>query len=147
MVHLLLSLFLTLVRTALPAAADDATVTRVVDGDTLAIFLNGQSESVRLIGVDTPEVHDSDKLHRDAERTGQSATARHVLGQQASDFVKTLVRRSDQISLEYDQQRRDVHGRLLSLFPRAIAPTMTIACVGGSHGPITDSHPQRGTSI
>ncbi len=81
MVHLLLSVFLILVRTALPASADDATVTRVEDGDTLTILLNGQPESVRVIGVETPEVYDSDKFHRDAERTGQSATAIQVLGQ------------------------------------------------------------------
>ena len=53
-----------------PASAHDASGTRGVDGDRRAVILNGRPESVRLIGVETPELHDSDKLHRDAERTG-----------------------------------------------------------------------------
>ena len=35
--------------------ADNATVTRVVDGDTLVVDIGGREERVRLIGVDTPE--------------------------------------------------------------------------------------------
>ena len=46
-------------------AADPLTVKRVVDGDTL-VLSNG--EKVRLIGVDTPEYHSSNKLRKDAER-------------------------------------------------------------------------------
>src|ERR1700752_2398422 len=72
--------------------ADSALVSRVVDGDTLAILLNGHEEKVRLIGVDTPELHESQKLHRDAQRTGQDITTLQALGRQASDFVKSLVR-------------------------------------------------------
>jgi len=34
-----------------------STVTDVVDGDTVDINLNGTTETVRLLGVDTPEVH------------------------------------------------------------------------------------------
>jgi micrococcal nuclease len=36
-------------------AKDPATIVRVVDGDTLEVKLNDQTEKVRLIGVDTPE--------------------------------------------------------------------------------------------
>ncbi|MBC5793392.1 MAG: thermonuclease family protein [Nanohaloarchaea archaeon] len=32
-------------------------VSRVVDGDTVEVVLNGSKEDIRLIGVDTPEVH------------------------------------------------------------------------------------------
>jgi micrococcal nuclease len=42
-------------------------VKRVVEGDTL-FLTNG--ERVRLIGVGTPEVHESEKLYRDAKRSG-----------------------------------------------------------------------------
>lgn len=40
-------------------AHDQAPVVRVVDGDTLDVTLNGQSERVRLIGIDTPEVYNT----------------------------------------------------------------------------------------
>ncbi|HPN67467.1 MAG TPA: thermonuclease family protein [bacterium] len=36
-------------------------VTSVVDGDTIKIDHNGQIKSIRLIGIDTPELHDPRK--------------------------------------------------------------------------------------
>ena len=38
-----------------PDGAERATVERVVDGDTVVVDLDGESERLRLIGVDTPE--------------------------------------------------------------------------------------------
>ena len=53
-------------------------VTRVVDGDTIKVNFNGKEESLRLIGIDTPE-----SVHPDASR--------NVLeGRIASDYTKTL---------------------------------------------------------
>lgn len=36
-------------------------VTKVFDGDTIAVKIAGRSEEVRLIGIDTPETHDPRK--------------------------------------------------------------------------------------
>jgi hypothetical protein len=52
-------------------ARDLATVVKIVDGDTLDVTLNGRTERIRLIGVDTPEVYETEKLRRDVARTGQ----------------------------------------------------------------------------
>jgi micrococcal nuclease len=110
LVVLLLALF-----SALPAfAKDPATIVRVVDGDTLEVKLNGQKEKIRLIGVDTPEKFESDKLHRDAARTDQNEKTIRALGERASDFTKSLVKRGDTVQLEYDQQLRDKYQRLLA---------------------------------
>lgn len=38
-----------------PAGGQDAVVTRVVDGDTIDVTINGQPYSVRYIGMNTPE--------------------------------------------------------------------------------------------
>ena len=54
-------------------------VKRVVDGDTL-LLTNG--ERVRLIGADTPEVHESKKLHRDAQRTQTDIETIKALGKE-----------------------------------------------------------------
>jgi micrococcal nuclease len=86
-------------------------VKRVVDGDTL-LLKNGQR--VRLIGVDTPEVHTSKKLYRDAERSGKDVKTIRKLGKRASDFVKSLVKPGDKIVLKYDWQRIDKYGRILA---------------------------------
>jgi micrococcal nuclease len=95
-------------------ARDPATAVWVVDGDTLDVTLNGQTERVRLIGVDTPEKFESDKLRRDVQRTGQDEQTIKVLGQRASDFTKSVIRPGLQVQLEYDQQPRDRYKRLLA---------------------------------
>lgn len=85
-------------------------VSRVVDGDTLKL---SDGERVRLIGVDTPEVHYSDKLSRDAKKSGTDVAAIQAMGQKASDFTKNLVS-GKKVRLEFDAKRRDRYGRLLA---------------------------------
>lgn len=85
-------------------------VSRVVDGDTLKL---SDGERVRLIGVDTPEVHYSDKLLRDAKSSGKDVAAIQAMGQKASDFTKSLVS-GKKVRLEFDVKRRDRYGRLLA---------------------------------
>ncbi len=85
-------------------------VERVVDGDTLK--LSG-GDRVRLIGVDTPEVHYSDKLVRDARRSGKDVAEIQSMGKAASDFTKAIAA-GKKVSLEFDVKKRDRHGRLLA---------------------------------
>lgn len=90
------------------------TVTRVVDGDTIQVRLrNGPSQRVRLIGIDTPEVHESEKLERDARQTGRPKAEIQVLGRLASEFTKRHLDRKE-VELEPDVQTRDRYGRLLA---------------------------------
>src|SRR5205814_3546047 len=95
-------------------AKDPATIVRAVDGDTLEVSLSGHQEKVRLIGVDTPEVFESQKLHRDIARTHQDEATIKALGKRASEFTKSLVHAGDTVQLEYDQQARDKYHRLLA---------------------------------
>lgn len=113
-------------------ALDTVTVTRVVDGDTLEVMLDGRLERIRLIGVDTPEFYESDKLHRDAARTGRDEATIRALGKRASDFTKSLVHAGDRVQLEYDQQRRDRYKRLLAFvwLPNGQMLNEVIVCEG-----------------
>lgn len=73
--------------------------TRVVDGDTIVVDIEGKLEKVRLIGVDTPEtVHPSKPVE--------------YFGKEASDFTKRMVERKN-VRLEYDWQKRDKYSRVL----------------------------------
>ena len=49
----------------------DGTIIKVVDGDTIVVQVNGHAETVRLIGVDTPEAKDPRKP---VERFGKEAS-------------------------------------------------------------------------
>jgi micrococcal nuclease len=77
-------------------------VTKVVDGDTLHIDMEGVDEKVRLIGINTPETVDP-------------RTSVQCFGKEASDRMKDLAGGKN-VRLEYDdsQSLRDAYGRLLA---------------------------------
>jgi endonuclease YncB( thermonuclease family) len=76
-------------------------VTRFVDGDTIVINMNGKSEKVRLIGVDTPETH-------------KPNTPVQCYGPAAAAYTKNTVG-SQKVRLEADSlsSNRDRYQRLL----------------------------------
>lgn len=82
---------------AVPGQTVRATVTRVVDGDTVDVQIDGRTERVRLIGVDTPEVHGTAEPY----------------GAEASAFTKERLT-GQEVSLELDAEARDRYGRLLA---------------------------------
>jgi micrococcal nuclease len=78
------------------------TVTRVVDGDTLHVNIEGNDETVRLLGINTPETVDP-------RRPVQ------CFGKEASTRMKELAK-GQIVRLEYDdsQSLRDAYNRLLA---------------------------------
>jgi len=76
-------------------------VAKFDDGDTIVVDMNGTNETVRFIGVDTPETHDPRK-------------AVQCFGQAASNFTKQLIG-NNPVRLEADplNTNRDRYGRLL----------------------------------
>lgn len=93
-----------------PCFANDFLVRRVIDGDTIELQTG---ERVRLIGIDTPEIHESDKLYRDSYRSRQDIAAIRQMGQRAYVFTKNLVE-GKRVRLEFDLEKRDKYKRLLA---------------------------------
>lgn len=91
-----------------------ATVIRVVDGDTLKVSMNTQKESVRLIGVDTPESKANKKAFRDSKKSGHDIQSILKLGKRAAAFTRSVVKPGDTVKLELDVQPRDRYGRILA---------------------------------
>lgn len=88
----------------------DILVKRVVDGDTLQIE---SGEKVRLIGIDTPEMHESNKLYKDSQRSGEDVATIQKLGRSAYEFTRKLVE-GKRVSLEFDVEKYDKYNRLLA---------------------------------
>lgn len=82
-------------------AADLFLVSSVVDGDTVKVNINGTVETLRLIGIDTPETVDPRKPVQ-------------CFGVEASNKARALLS-GKMVRLEADptQGERDVYGRLL----------------------------------
>ena len=86
-------------------------VSRVVDGDT---FKMSNGEKVRLLGIDSPEKYESQKLDRDAEDKGMDKKTIKRLGELSSEYVKNLVEgKHVYLVKEPNYQDRDKYGRLL----------------------------------
>lgn len=102
-----------------------AYVARVVDGDTIEARVDGRTEYVRYIGVDTPE-------------TVKPDTPVQCYGERASRFDRRLVEHK-RVRLVIGAEPRDVYGRLLAyvylghrfvnaiLVRRGLARTLTIS--------------------
>jgi micrococcal nuclease len=84
-----------------PSGPLTARVTHVVDGDTIDVELaDGSDETVRYIGIDTPE-------------TVKPGTPVECGGPRAHDVNERLVD-GRTVMLRFDEERRDVYGRLLA---------------------------------
>jgi micrococcal nuclease len=75
-------------------------VVRIVDGDTIKVRLGDRNETVRYLGVDTPE-------------TVKPNTPVQCYGKQASEYNRRQVE-GRQVRLRYSVERRDRYGRLLA---------------------------------
>ena len=90
-----------------------AEVTRVSDGDTITVLLDGREEKVRLTGIDTPETFASSKLDRDVEASPLNREEMRSLGKEATAYAKNLME-GREVYLELDAEERDRYGRLLA---------------------------------
>lgn len=78
-------------------AGNTVRVEKIYDGDTIAAFVDGHFEKIRLIGIDAPEMD------------------QRPWGKGSKICIKSLIATEDlRISLEYDVERRDKYGRLLA---------------------------------
>ena len=101
-----------------PTGGVTVTVVGVIDGDTVEVaYANGTRDTVRLLGVDTPEVHaenspgeyagvpDTDAGERCLRRAGENASA------YAAD---RLAGESVELVFDPESERRGYYGRLLA---------------------------------
>jgi micrococcal nuclease len=87
-------------RTDRGAASQPAFVTRAVDGDTIDVRIGTRTDTVRLLGVDTPETHHPTKPVQ-------------CFGPEAAAFTKAQLE-GRTVRLEDDVEARDVYGRRLA---------------------------------
>ena len=91
---------------AAPVEAGLGTVDRPVDGDTVVVRIGGATESVRLIGIDTPESVSQD-------------VPVECFGPEAKQRLAELLPAGTAVRLERDVEARDRYDRLLAYVHRA----------------------------
>ncbi|WP_096153304.1 thermonuclease family protein [Bacillus sp. FJAT-45066] len=76
-------------------------VTRVIDGDTIRVEINGTEERIRFLLIDTPEMN-----HGNYEEP-------QPFGEEATKFVEDMLK-GGEVELELDVSERDRYGRILA---------------------------------
>ena len=84
-----------------PPPPGTATIVRVIDGDTIVVTFGDSEESVRLIGIDTPE-------------TKHPTAPVECFGPEAAEHTSELLPPGEEVRLERDAEQRDRYGRLLA---------------------------------
>ena len=89
--------------TPTPVPGVDAVVRNVIDGDTIVARIGGKDETVRIIGMDSPETH-------------KPNTPVECFATEATDAARRLMPKGSRVTLESDptQDTRDRFGRLLA---------------------------------
>lgn len=94
------------------------TVTEVTDGDTIDIqYQNGTSDTVRLLGVDTPEVYGGNDPteFEGVPDSNAGSSCLSTEGDEASEYAKqTLSGKTIQLKLDSQSDGRGSYGRLLA---------------------------------
>ena len=77
------------------------TLISVIDGDTINVNVNGKTQRVRLIGIDTPETkHPNKKIE--------------CYGMEANRYVNTLLPKNTKVIIHLDKETKDKYGRMLA---------------------------------
>lgn len=116
------------------ADSEPVTVERVIDGDTIDVRLDGETQRVRLLNVDTPETKHPQKEIE-------------CLGPEATEFLEDQLPVGQEIELEFDQERTDRYDRILAgVFKDGALINAEIARAGlgvaVSYGPNTRFYPE-----
>jgi micrococcal nuclease len=84
-----------------PSPPAPPTVSAVIDGDTIVIDFGSHDETVRLLGLDTPESVDPNRPVQ-------------CFGVEATERLRALLPTGTRVRLEIDLEARDRYGRLLA---------------------------------
>jgi micrococcal nuclease len=105
---------------------DVGVVERVVDGDTIDLRIGGRDERVRLIGIDTPELHTDSGVPE-------------CFAVEAARFTADALPIGSEVRLERDIVGRDDYGRLLAYVYRRVDDVLIneLAVARGYARPLT----------
>ncbi len=94
------------------SAGDSATVLRVIDGDTLRVRYGATETTVRLLGIDTPEMRPNRKAEEDAAEWRVPVEDILRAGRKARAFAVSIAPPGIEVSLAAGGV--DVYGRTLA---------------------------------
>jgi micrococcal nuclease len=110
---LLTSLFLSFF-VALWLGLEKTNLVRILDGDTIKVMYEGKQESVRFLGIDTPESRENARMIKQCKAEGVNKDLILKQGKIASEFVQNALYGNEYVWLDFDREKRDKYKRLLA---------------------------------
>ena len=96
-----------------PASSQAPRCIRVLDGDTIEVAWDGETNKVRLIGIDAPETRRGPKLTTYANKLDMPEDTLRRCGREATGFIEGIVL-GEQITLVFPGAEHDAFGRWLA---------------------------------
>lgn len=82
-----------------PADLQVAEVAKIMDGDTIGVYINGEYKKVRFVGINTPEISGDEEIY----------------GYASKDYTSSVIPKGTTIYLSKDVSDTDKYDRLLRL--------------------------------
>jgi len=99
-----------------PGRRVSASVSRIVDGDTIRVVFGDGTEDVpvRLIGIDTPESRRNNRAELQSKESEKTVDEIVAMGKAASKHMSSILSKGDRVQLEFDAGEKDKYGRYLA---------------------------------
>jgi micrococcal nuclease len=85
-----------------------------IDGDTIKVFFDSSTQTVRMLSIDTPESKANRKAKRDAKAANVDVADIVKEGKKSTEYTRKLLSENPNIELEFDAEKRDRYSRLLA---------------------------------
>ncbi len=82
------------------ASQHRAILTKITDGDTVWVRMDGNQVKLRLLGIDTPEEWPSGKMNKDVKACNTTFKTMRGLGLAATQHAKTMLFKGENITVE-----------------------------------------------
>jgi len=94
----------------------EASVLRVIDGDTIDVQYSGRVERVRFADIDTFETHDNQKMADDVRSFNKSKRTLYKAGVQAKNYVSSVLPTGTKVGLSFSNNniKRGRYNRLIA---------------------------------
>ena len=86
----------------------------ILDGDTIKLHINNKNTKIRLIGIDAFETTKSNKAYKQAYQNQFDLDEVIQKGKETKEFLRELLNNKTEFFLEYDEDKKDVYGRILA---------------------------------
>jgi len=114
---------------------------KIEDGDTIVVDFEGAESRFQLSGIDAPENIDNAKLKFDIKTTGLDAETLLVIGDAATEHLRSLLPPSSTVMISANMEQQDKYGRIPAIVSNSNGVQVNEAMVHDGYAVLLTSYP------